>query len=293
MAETASNAYIEGYFDDLQKPGLMDELWRGVRAEFESGQAKLYGALSLAGELLDIESWRTAGEEGYARNQGESAIYDATVETTTDIQDLGDIGRYVVHKLGTMLPSLPAFAIGFGAAAGLAARGTIKATKAGAAKAATLAGAVPVSAAVRAGGVYGGAQHEPGDDVAALKSLGTGIIAATFDKVPLFKKLEEFGMDRMAADNVLRSMLANGRLARLRLGGHVQAVFEGTGEALEGLIADAGIRWVENHTDILPDDVVQYLLEGSVVRGIRKEIRDRLPVGKAMTRAVRAALEND
>lgn len=96
------------------------EFTKGVLRGIDSTQALLYGGTGAVGDILNIDTLRDWGYEGYLRNMEEANENAAAVGSYSDVDSIGSAWQYAQGILGELVPTLATSLVsgGIGAAAG-------------------------------------------------------------------------------------------------------------------------------------------------------------------------------
>ena len=96
------------------------EFTKGVFRGIDSTQALLYGGTGAVGDILNIDTLRDWGYEGYLRNMEEANENAAAVGSYSDVDSIGSAWQYAQGVLGELVPTLATSLVsgGIGAAAG-------------------------------------------------------------------------------------------------------------------------------------------------------------------------------
>ncbi|SMB81379.1 hypothetical protein SAMN05660772_01830 [Pasteurella testudinis DSM 23072] len=233
-------------------------------------QGSLYSATAAAGNFIGSASLQQWGEEGATYNELEQKYNPTKVGTLDDIHSIGDVGTYIVERLGEQLPGL---AVDIGAA--IATGGTSAALGTGW-KLGLRAGAGASAFTQNTGDAYETMQQAGVEDAGGAALLTGGAMAA-LDVAGL-----EFGVKNMlkplgigkevskeVVDNTLKAKaLSVGRdlTSGLALGG----IVEGSTETLQELVKEGGVIAAGGDTDRLAplgDRLIESFAAGAVVGG--------------------------
>jgi hypothetical protein len=279
-------AKFKGLDRDTIKQIAIDErgaIRKGFDAGVDQAQAIGGGLTALAGDAMGIEPMREYGMEVFNRNMGEASLSAPEVEFG-DFQTLGDVANWAGYTVGNlapmMLPSLLSGGIGGlavkpaanAAAKALATNMLAKGASEEAIKAATASliakrvaigqavGAYTASAGMESGSIYG-------DTEDAAVSTIHGLIAGSFDALPVARILGKFGAKDVAKEaietSVIRELFKQGTL-------------EGGTEGIQTLVEQHAKYWVENDgkslfanaQDIDWNEVIQATAAGALGGGV-------------------------
>lgn len=159
-SQYAASARPQGSIPDADQP---NEFQKGVNRGTDQMQAGLYGAAEVAGELVNSDTLRRFGREGYERNIQEASDprMAARVPSIYDATGLRDYVDWAAGGLGTIVPYAAATLAG-AVVGGTMGRAIIPANRGLGAKLGAGAGVVGTSAPIETGSIYKENEEESG-----------------------------------------------------------------------------------------------------------------------------------